>query len=290
MQIVLYDIGMEKFNYTADGEYSKRGYLLNNFKVFNINDKSNEKFEFHYHEFNKIIFFKSGDVKYNIEGKEYLLSPYDILLVKRGDIHRPIINENENYDRIVIWIDDYYLNSVHLAKCFEIADEKHFNVIKSADLQLFKLAEKLTEGKIDDFASAQYNEAILIQLLILIARREMHSNIDVDKYKSNKQIDDVIHYINNNLDKKLRIDLLAEKFFISRYHLMHKFKEVTGRTIYSYIQSKRLLKATNYINNGMSAKQACLESGFKDYSVFLKTFKKEFGTTPVKYRQNKDRD
>lgn len=289
MQIVLYDMNMKRFNYAADGEYSKRGYLLDNFKVFKIKDQSSEKFEFHYHEFNKIIFFKSGDVKYNIEGKEYLLSPYDILLIRRGDIHRPIISENEIYDRIVIWIDDNYLKSIHLEKCFEIADEKRFNLIKSADFQLFQLAEKLAENN-NDFAAEQYSKAILTQLLILIARNEMHNDIDVEKYKSSKQIDDVIHYLNNNLEKKLSIDVIAEKFFISRYHLMHKFKEYTGKTMYSYIQSKRLLKAINYMNRGMSAKQACFESGFNDYSVFLKAFKKEFNSTPLKYVQNKGRD
>lgn len=65
---------------------------------------------------------------------------------------------------------------------------------------------------------------------------------------------------------------------------MHKFKEYTGKTIYSYIQSKRLLNAIRFIENGASVKEACYQCGFNDYSVFLKAFKKEFGTTPAKYK------
>lgn len=283
-QIVLYHIDMKRFDYVIDGEYSKRGYLLNDFKVFNIKDKRSEAFEFHYHEFNKIIFFKSGDVKYNIEGKEYQLKPNDILLVKRGDIHRPIISENEFYDRIIIWIDDSYLNAIRLLECFEIAEKTGFKLIKGADNQLFSLAEKLCRSSEKDFAYKEYNEALLTQLLILITRSIMHNDIDRKKYKSDEQIDRLLKYINSNLDKKLCIDSLAEMFFISRYHLMHKFKEQTGTTIYSYIQSKRLLNAAKSIKSGVSIKEACYRNGFHDYSVFLKAFKKEFGTTPTKYK------
>ena len=276
---------MKRFDYVTDGEYSKRGYLLNDFKVFNIKDKRSEAFEFHYHEFNKIILFKSGDVKYNIEGKEYQLKPNDILLVKRGDIHKPIISENEFYDRIIIWIDDSYLNAIRLLECFEIAEKTGFKLINCADNQLFSLAEKLCRSSEKDFAYKEYNEALLTQLLILITRSIMHNDIDRKKYKSDEQIDRLLKYINSNLDKKLCIDSLAEMFFISRYHLMHKFKEQTGTTIYSYIQSKRLLNAAKSIKCGMSIKEACYRNGFNDYSVFLKAFKKEFGITPTKYKE-----
>ena len=281
---MLYDINMNSFNYVTDGEYSKRGYLLNDFKVFNIKDKCSEKFEFHYHEFNKIILFKSGNVKYNIEGKEYPLSTNDILLVKRGDIHRPIIDENVTYDRIVIWINNSFLDSANLSECFEISEKKDIKIIKNAGQKFFSLAEEMSKNNPDSFAYNHYNEALLTQLLILIARNIIQNNTDIVNYKSDSQIDEIIKYINCNLDKKLSVDIVSETFYISRYRLMHKFKEYTGKTIYSYIQSKRLLNAIRYIENKMSIKEACYKSGFNDYSVFLKAFKKEFGTTPTKYK------
>lgn len=273
---------MEHLDFITDGEYGKRGYLKENFKVFNIKDKRKESFEFHYHEFSKIIFFISGDVKYNIEGKEYQLEPYDILLVKSGDIHRPIISEDKVYERIIIWIDDRYLKSIGLTKCFETADSKRINVIKTVDHHLFRLADTLANSDNNNYASEQFNNAVLTQILILLARKIINNDVNTAPAKSDEQIDRVISYINSNLDKKLTVNELSNKFFISRYYLMHKFKAYTGKTVYSYIQSKKLLKALNNINNGMTAKQACYESGYTDYSVFLKAFKKEFGVSPCK--------
>ena len=36
------------------------GYLHQNFRLFHLKDKKNQEFEFHYHDFNKIIIFLSG--------------------------------------------------------------------------------------------------------------------------------------------------------------------------------------------------------------------------------------
>lgn len=284
MQIVLYDMCMENVDYIFDGEYGKRGYLTENFKVFNIKDKRKEEFEFHYHEFNKIIFFISGDVKYNIEGKEYQLDPYDVLLVKSGDIHRPVINESITYERIVIWIDNNFLDSTGFSKCFDVADKKGISIIRTDNNDLFGLADTLSSSNKNDYEAERFNDAVLAQLLILITRKIINDEITAAKFKSDNQIDKIIHYINSNLDKRLTICDISNKFYISRYYLMHKFKAYTGKTLYSYIQSKKLLKALNNIKKGMTAKQACYESGFNDYSVFLKAFKNEFGVAPSKIK------
>ena len=52
-----------------DNIYSsnKSGYLNKDFQLFHIKDKKNHEFEFHYHDFNKIIIFLSGKVTYLIE-------------------------------------------------------------------------------------------------------------------------------------------------------------------------------------------------------------------------------
>ena len=68
-------------------EKVKRGYLNEDFHFFNLKDQKRNEFEFHYHDFNKIIIFISGEVTYIIEGKSYKLKPWDILLVGKNDLH-----------------------------------------------------------------------------------------------------------------------------------------------------------------------------------------------------------
>ena len=53
----------------------------------------------------------------------------------------------------------------------------------------------------------------------------------------------LLRYINHNLTEDLSIETLARKYYLSKYHMMRKFKEETGYTIHNYIISKRLLLA-----------------------------------------------
>lgn len=291
MQIVLYIVSMEDFNdyYVPDGEYSKRGFLNEDYKVFSIRDKRSEKFEFHYHEFNKIVFFLSGNVKYVIEGREYVLNPYDVLLVRHGDIHRPVIDPAVEYNRIVLWVDDAFLNkNGNLSKCFNIGCTKklNFNDINK-NVSVFALVKQLADENDDLFESALMKDSLLFQIMILINRFIDNKSNNRCQYSSDAQIDKALEYINSNLFSDLSIDKISDEIFVSRYYLMHKFKAVTGKSVFSYIQTKRLLNAAQLIHNGASAKTACYESGYNDYSVFLKAFKKEFGVTPREYAINK---
>ena len=83
---------------------AKTGYLKEDFRLFHINDRTDREFEWHYHDFHKIIVFVSGKVTYHIEGKAYQLKPQDILLVSQGAIHKPEIDPSIPYERYIFWI------------------------------------------------------------------------------------------------------------------------------------------------------------------------------------------
>ena len=277
-----------KENFVADGEYGKRGYLKENYRVFHIRDQRGGVFDFHYHEFDKIVLFISGKVTYIVEGREYDLKSGDILLVRHGDIHKPVIDPAEEYERIVIWIDSGFLKANHsLGKCFDTAAQRGSRLLRlpgEKQSRIFSVAHDFIADGESEFANGLMRNTLLFQLLILI-NRAMISENETAEFVSDSRIDAVIEYINGNLFSELSVEKIAGKFFISRYYLMHRFKELTGKTVLSYIQSKRLLHAASLLNSGYSAKEACYKSGYKDYSVFLKAFKKEFDTTPTEYKR-----
>ena len=55
-------------------EIGKRGYLHEDYRLFHLRDCRAVKLDYHYHEFDKLVFHIEGRTEYHIEGKSYPLS------------------------------------------------------------------------------------------------------------------------------------------------------------------------------------------------------------------------
>ncbi len=273
----------------------KRGQLNNDYKLFHLKDRSDIQFEHHYHEFNKIIIFISGNVIYNIEGKAYKLIPWDILFVPRNQVHKPIIESNEEYERIVIWINDAFLREHaneenDLLTCFRLAREnRHLLRLYRNSVNSIKSILSKIESEEDcvQFGSRILCNALFLEFMIYINRLQMKPGEHVEEIevKFDEQIQNIIKYINANLGSDLSIDKLSKMFYINKYYLMHKFKANTGCTIHNYVNNKRMQRCAAYINEGVSPADAASECGFNDYSSFARAFSKMFGVSPKNYSQ-----
>lgn len=265
---------------------AKTGYLKEDFRLFHINDRTDREFEWHYHDFHKIIVFVSGKVTYHIEGKAYQLKPQDILLVSQGAIHKPEIDPSIPYERYIFWIRDD-LSSPELNTCFQKANDRSFNLIRLDSVLQEKLKDLLPEIEHSlrdtQFGDSILSKALFAQFMVYINRIFLKSSSAPDQksYSSDSQVEQLLKYINRNLSENLSIDHLAEKFFFSKYHMMRKFKKETGYTIHNYIISKRLLHARSLITQETPIMKAAMQSGFQDYTAFVRAYKKQFGTVPT---------
>ncbi|WML37341.1 AraC family transcriptional regulator [Clostridium sp. OS1-26] len=272
----------------------KRGYLKEDFIFFHLKDKKQIEFEFHYHDFNKIVIFISGKVTYLIEGKAYELKPWDILFVSSNEVHKPLIDPEETYERIVIWINSKFLEKHNaednnLMTCFELASSQKCSLLRLSPELLISIKNTMTQleaaYKDNEFGNYVLKNALFLQVMVYLNRLALKSenNTRNSDIKYDENIDNILNYINTNLNSDLSLDKLSDKFFMSKYYLMHKFKKYTGYTIYNYIMQKRIIMANNLIKGGKPITEACFECGFGDYSSFLKAFKKIFGISPKQY-------
>lgn len=272
---------MNSFNEPTE----KTGYLEQDFRLFHIKDQTKREFSYHYHDFHKVIIFLSGKAAYHIEGKSYYLKPWDILLVNRHAIHKPEIDFSVPYERFVLWIRDD-IKSTELLRCFQKAIDRSYNLIRlDSDTQeklkqlLYELEAALKDEK---FGSELLGSALFTQFMVYVNRifLEKQYIYDARSYSSDSQIEELLRYINHNLTEDLSIETLARKYYLSKYHMMRKFKEETGYTIHNYIISKRLLLARTKISEGAPILKAAQLSGFSDYTTFSRAYKKQFGTAP----------
>ncbi|MCI8890396.1 MAG: AraC family transcriptional regulator [Eubacterium sp.] len=266
-------------------------------KYFEYHHTYNERplsVDFHQHPFYEIYFFLSGNVTYTIEGKCYKLRPGDILLTNSSDIHRPDIREGKPYERIVVWLSDDFFRMLKdfygedLSACFSDAASKDYRLIRPDSENITRLKTLCTQiskaKSSSEFGSSALASAYLTEFLVQVSRA-YYDTPDSVKYDvtENEKINQIVLFINENLSEDLSLGRLEDQFFTSKYHLSRQFKEFTGLSLYQYIMKKRLITARNLLRDGCTVMEACLQSGFNDYSNFLKAFKREFGKNPSQY-------
>jgi len=276
---------------------NKLGYLDDNFKLFHIRDKKELNFDYHHHDFNKIIILISGNAKYFVEGKIYDLKPWDILFINHNEIHKPIVDPDVFYERIVIWVKPKFegknlQNENSLLKCFDIAKKSKYNLLRlnNSNIETLKnlVSQIVSTKENDDFGKDILNYALFLQSMVLINRWfiESKKNRNAEGVTSYKIIEDIIEYINSNINSDLSIETLASRFNITRFSISRHCKNKTGNSLHNYIVKRRLIVAKELIGNGYSMKTVAEKSGFKDYSTFVRAFKKEYKMSPREYLKN----
>lgn len=268
-------------------QYSKKGYLNSEFRLFHLTDQETQEVDYHYHDFDKIMIFIKGSVTYTIEGKSYELRPYDIVLVRHGDIHRLTVDNSKVYERIIVYISPNFMNayktdSYDLSCCFQKALQEESNVLRIPSLEkssLFRSITRLEQSFADDgYAADLYRQVLFLEFMVHLNRAARKNRLEfIDTDNCNAKIVDILRYINDHLTGDLGIDTLAGKFYISKYYMMRRFKQETGYTLGQYISQKRLLFAKELISSGVPASQVCFDCGFRDYSTFSRAYRKAFG-------------
>ena len=277
-------------------EIGKRGYLEQDFRLVHLKDSLAQRIDYHYHEFDKLVFFLRGSVTYVVEGVAYYLKPWDVVLVQHNMIHRPIINASEPYERVVVWLGRDWVNrrsdpGEPLDACFDCAREKGFHLLRTAEDHRLGYASSIQQMeealRSREFGAARMADTLCQQLLIRVNRDFLRANTapeEKDSYRVDPKIEEILHYIAAHLEEELTVDALAGRFYLSRYYLMHRFKEVTGYTLHQYISQKRLVWAGELIRSGMPVMKAAEQAGFSEYSTFLRAFRGTFHMSPREFR------
>ena len=263
----------------------KTGYLNEQFRLFHLKDQTRKEFSYHYHDFHKVVIFISGKAAYHIEGKAYQLKPWDILLVNRHAIHRPEIDSSVPYERFILWIQND-IPWQELLKCFQKANDRSYNLVRLNSALQEKMKDILFElensAKSDEYGREILTQSLFLQFMVYLNRIFLEKQYIFDKksYTFDSQIASILQYINHNLKEDLSVETLSARYYVSKYHLMRKFKQETGYTLHNYIVNKRLLMARTLISNGMPVTKAAQESGFAEYSTFSRAYRKQFKNNP----------
>lgn len=143
-------------------------------------------------------------------------------------------------------------------------------VIKAVDT-IFHMLE---HNKVSDF-KVSYEIHKIVSLLLETK----------DTFSPETNLNDVIAFIDQNSEKPLSINNLANIASLSIYHFSRKFKKLTGLSPHEYLILKRLTNAKFLLKNTtFSINKISDMIGFSSPSHFIATFKKHMNMTPKEFK------
>jgi len=102
---------------------------------------------------------------------------------------------------------------------------------------------------------------------------------------SNSSIISAIEYIDGNLNKRLTLDQVSSKVYLSDYYFSKLFKRETGLSFSVYLNARKIQKAMILLKESDKSINDISDAlGFTRLSYFSQTFKKYTGVAPTKYR------
>lgn len=253
--------------------------------------KEEKAMNMHIHDCYEIYYSISGGKQFLIDNQFYTIQPGDVFVMNQYESHYLTQIDSEIHERIVIAIHPDFLkqlSSTHtdLSECFTkrtLGFSHKLSLTKEQQNQFLYYTKKITstEGYGQDLAE----RATFIQLMLLLNAAYQVTTESSLALKPNKQVDEILLYINQNIYEMLTIEDLANHFFLSSSYICRMFKSATGMTINKYITARRISIAKSLLAEGLNVNEVCIRCGYNDYSNFVKTFNKAVGMSPKKYAQ-----
>lgn len=258
----------------------------------NVSDTMSSKYALHCHNYYEIYYFISGNVDILVEGQCFHLEPYSLLLFAPHSFHGAKVNDTSLYERYSINFHAdllspdrrNYLLSIfsdwqqppHQTIYFAGGDQYHLDYYFKTMEACQNQPEEVVISKIPI-----YMEALLYQIMV------MQQTLGTQEYVNSRceLIDRILLFLNEHLTEPINLDLISQKFFVSKHHLNKIFRKALGTTVADYLLRKRIIYAQQLLINGSSAIEAATMTGFRDYSTFYRAYIKVLGHSPIKDRK-----
>lgn len=264
------------------------------FSIYHIaNAKRSFQIPIHWHDEFEIIYVKSGFLTVSISGENYIGKPGDAFVVSPGNLHF-MGSQTGNVDYFTFLfplkyisfrtddiLDDKLLeplNSGHLIINPEIED-----TVKEQCEQLVEIYGAKKEESQSKITAQIKTKIILLQFILELWKKGFI--VENDTSGKNTVEKEMVSYIQQNFTGKILLKEFGEQFHLSEKYISRYFKEHFHITISQYVTYLRLEHAKHLLQDtDIPVTEVAMQSGYQNVSYFIRSFKKTYGMSPLKYR------
>ena len=267
-------------DYFQDVYFSNLNAVYNLGGFFSISKKHDWKQGKHKFDQCKFYFVTEGECLITIEDQTFLGKAGDWFFIPAMSEHSYCNLKNGTFKKYWMHFDIY--PSVEFFSLISLPFVVKVNKNSNAE-KLFKTFHRAEKS--DKLADKLTIKSCLIGLLGEYIRLAKPEGINVLS-RADERVSDLLRYVNENLDKELSNEILAEKYFAHPNHFIRAFRDKTGQTPAKYIKQKRLEMAKRLLEQtDLNIAEIIEKVGIKDVAHFSRAFKEYYNLPPLKHRQ-----
>ncbi len=243
----------------------------------------------HCHDRYEILYVAQGGGKCVVEGVEYPVKPRSLMIFPPLSYHCVYVDSGIEYERFILMFDKKMVTECALDAFHSIEELAQVSgafyppeAVSDSIVSIFERFEAISS--LPDAEREKCARLFLSELLIFLSveRSEFYLRDDGELGAR------VIKYLNQNMDRDISLDMLAKRFFVSKYYLCRAFKKHNGISVHGYINRKRVMYAKQLIESGETASGAAYRVGFGDYSAFYRAYVKIVGRSPTQQEERSE--
>ncbi len=241
-----------------------------------------QPFPNHFHDYYVIGFMETGTRCLSCKNREYTIEPGNILLFNPNDSHSCVQCDGKTLDYRGLNISKETMQAlIEEITGQRILLEFSENVIKNDELNGY--LHSLHQAIMDGSKEFEKEELLLLLIATLIEQygRPFASCIPA----CDREIESACSFMSSHFSEHVTLDKLCRHVGLSKSTLLRAFTKSKGITPYRYLQTIRINKAKELLEQGVSPIDAAMQTGFSDQSHFSNFFSMFIGLSPAAYRR-----
>ncbi|MBQ9643709.1 MAG: helix-turn-helix transcriptional regulator [Lachnospiraceae bacterium] len=261
----------------------------------------------HFHDSIELYFLLDGTRYYFVEQETFLLQSRTAILIRPGLIHQTSMpGDVPEHHRLLLQYEpdpfDRILKDLGY-EGFEAFAAQYGTAVSFTEAdweEVLRLLSQLKSVLLQPARSPHRNaQARILALSMLVKFAQQADETGRSGWKMRQtglpagekdgiydRVDAIAQYLQQNSASAIRLDALADRFYLSKAYMTRIFRRVTGFSIIDYLTYIRIRRAQDLLVHTDTDITAISEmTGFGNVTYFERVFRQKTTLTPLQYRK-----
>lgn len=253
----------------------------------------------HWHRELQFCLVTAGSIRFSVKDVQFLLEAGEGIFINSGLLHmaRPVENPDSSYICLDIGprlLSGFSGSAMEQRYVLPLLTDTGFGCLKLSPETAWEteLLEEIREiHALREAEGYGWQLEVLSRLYRILSLLLQHRPADEKHRRSsqaNASVRKILTHIAGHYTEPLGLADIAAVTAYTESECCRIFRRFTGESIFSYLRSYRLEQSIGLLcGTEMSVSEIAYACGFRSSSYYIEAFKKQLGTTPLRYRRSR---